>query len=187
MLIDSLRRQHRNMETLLDVLEREQHVFDRGGRPDYEVIHAIISYFEVYPTACHHPQEDLILARLAVRDPVAAEAVGDLASEHRNGVVRLRRVARAVEDVLSGGAITRSGVNAILRHFINSERRHIAIEERVFFPAALKALRQEDWVQIACAISEGKDPLVSKAAEDGFNTVRRHILQLEAEAEAIRA
>ena len=44
-------------------------VFDRGDRPDYEVIRAVISYFEVYPEVYHHPQEDLVFAKLRTRDP----------------------------------------------------------------------------------------------------------------------
>ena len=49
MIIEQLSREHRNLEKLLDVLEHELDVFDRGERPDYEVIRAIISYFGVYP------------------------------------------------------------------------------------------------------------------------------------------
>jgi hypothetical protein len=49
MIIERLSREHRNIEKLLAILERELEVFDRGDRPDYEVIRAIISYFEVYP------------------------------------------------------------------------------------------------------------------------------------------
>src|ERR1019366_5334297 len=60
MIIDSLRQEHRNIEKLLLVLERELSVFDRGERPDYQVIHAVIAYFLVYPTAYHHPQEDMV-------------------------------------------------------------------------------------------------------------------------------
>ena len=55
MIIDSLRQEHRNIEKLLLVLERELSVFDRGERPDYQVIHAIIAYFLVYPNSYHHP------------------------------------------------------------------------------------------------------------------------------------
>ena len=47
MIIERLSQEHRNIETLLAVLERELQIFDRGDRPDYEVIRAIISYFEV--------------------------------------------------------------------------------------------------------------------------------------------
>ena len=56
MIIELLSREHRNLERLLDVLEHELEIFDRGDRPDYEVIRAIVSYFEVYPELYHHPQ-----------------------------------------------------------------------------------------------------------------------------------
>src|SRR5262245_58724694 len=49
MIIDLLRQEHRNIEKLLRVLEQELNVFDRGERPDYEVIGAVIAYFEVHP------------------------------------------------------------------------------------------------------------------------------------------
>jgi hemerythrin-like domain-containing protein len=55
-IIDVLRREHRNIENLLVILERELSVFDRGERPSYEVIQAVISYFEVYPDTYHHRQ-----------------------------------------------------------------------------------------------------------------------------------
>jgi hypothetical protein len=41
MVIERLSQEHRNIERLLTVLERELEVFDRGNRPDYEVIRAI--------------------------------------------------------------------------------------------------------------------------------------------------
>ena len=63
MIIERLSREHRNVEALLSVLERELEIFDRGGRPDYEVIRGIISYFEVYTEVYHHPQEDLVFAK----------------------------------------------------------------------------------------------------------------------------
>ena len=68
MIIERLCREHRNIEMLLAVLEHELEVFDRGDRPDYEVIRAIISYFEVYPEVYHHLQEDVVFAKLKIRD-----------------------------------------------------------------------------------------------------------------------
>jgi hemerythrin-like domain-containing protein len=94
MIIEQLSREHRNLEKLLDVLEHELDVFDRGERPDYEVIRAIISYFEVYPEVYHHTQEDLVFAKLKMRDLAAATKVGDLAGEHKKGAERLRQVAK---------------------------------------------------------------------------------------------
>jgi len=81
--IEVLRQEHRNIESLLRVLERELSVFDRGERPDYEVVLAVIDYFKGYPDSCHHPREDMIVEKLKVRDPVAAATIGDLEAETR--------------------------------------------------------------------------------------------------------
>jgi hemerythrin-like domain-containing protein len=187
MIIDLLRQEHRNIEKLLLVLERELTVFDRGERPDYEVIWAVISYFQVYPDAYHHPQEDLVFEKLQTRDPAAAAKICDLAAEHRSGAQCLRRVAQAVENVLMDQEISRQSFDAIIRDFIAYERRHIAMEERDFFPAAVVALQPGDWAEIASSgLGRRDDPLFSVAAEERFDAVRRHILQLEQEAEMER-
>jgi len=186
MIIERLYREHRNIEKLLAALERELQVFDRGDRPDYEVIRAIIGYFEVYPALYHHPQEDLVFAKLRNRDPAAAAKVGDLAREHREGAESLRRVAQAVDGVLADREILRQNVHAIVRNFIEHERRHIAMEEREFFPAAVKALAPHDWAEIGAAVTCHEDPLFSDVAEEKFDGLRAHILRLEQEAEAER-
>ena len=183
MIIERLSREHRNIEKLLAVLERELEIFDRGDRPDYEVIQAIISYFQVYPDVYHHPQEDLVFAKLKIRDPTAAAKLGDLAREHQKGAARLRRVAKAVDSVLADREVLRQNVDTIIRDFIEHERNHIVTEDRDFFPAALKALTPQDWVEIASALTGHKDPLFSDVAEERFDTLRTHILRLEQEAE----
>ena len=129
MIIERLSQEHRNIERLLAILERELEVFDRGDRPDYEVIRAVISYFEVYPEVYHHPQEDLVFAKLRERDPATAAKVGDLASEHHKGAERLRRVAQAVGYVLADGEVLRQSVDTIVRDFIGHERQHIMVSE----------------------------------------------------------
>ena len=186
MIIERLSAEHRNIETLLAVLERELEIFDRGNRPDYEVIRAIVSYFEIYPEIYHHPQEELVFAKLKLRDPAAAAKVGNLALEHQKGSERLRRVAHAVDGVLADREILRQSVDNIIRDFIEKERRHVLMEDRDFFPAALKALKPQDWTEIASASTKQEDPLFSEAAEETFAAVRARILQLEQEAEAER-
>jgi hemerythrin-like domain-containing protein len=187
MNIETLRHEHRNIEKLLVVLERELSVFARGDRPDYEVLHAIIAYFEVYPDAHHHPTEDTVFAKLKLRDPAAAANIGDLAADHRRGAERLRRVARAVESVLADQELLRQDVNDIIHDFIAQERRHIAMEERDFFPAAIKALHPQDWTEIASRLTDQRNPIFSKVVEERFEIVRSHIMQLEKEAEAERS
>ena len=186
MIMERLSQEHRNIERLLTILERELEVFDRGDRPDYEVIGAIISYFELYPEVYHHPQEDVVFAKLKIRDPAAAAKVGDLAREHQKGAERLRRVAQAVEYVLADGEVLRQDVDTIVRDFIAHERQHMMMEDRDFFPAALKALKPQDWMEIASALTNAEDPLFSEAAEETFEALRARILQMEQETAAER-
>jgi hemerythrin-like domain-containing protein len=98
----------------------------------------------------------------------------------------LRQVSHAVDRILMNGEILRETVHAIIRDFIESERRHMMMEDRHFFPAALKALEPEDWREIASTLTARKDPLFSDIVEARFDTLRAHILQLEEEAEAER-
>jgi hemerythrin-like domain-containing protein len=186
MIIDLLTQEHRTIERLLAVLEHELDIFDRSGRPDYEVIRAIIAYFEIYTEMYHHPQEDRIFAKLKVRDSAAAAKIGDLTHEHQEGAKRLRRVAKAVDAVLSDREVLREDIERIVRDFLQYERHHIMMEDRHFFPAARKALQPHDWIEIASALSPHKDPLFSDTTEARFDALRAHIMQLEQEAEAER-
>ena len=153
-IIEVLRQEHCNMESLLRVLEREVSVFSRGDRPDYEVVLAVIDYFKDYPDSCHHPKEDIIVEKFKARDAVAAATIGDLEAEHREGTRRLRRVVQAVEAVLNDQDLLRQTVDDIIRDFINHERQHMAMEERVVFPAVLNALRPED-----CGLTVPRRPI----------------------------
>ena len=184
MIIERLSKEHRNIETLLAVLERELEIFDRGERPDYQVIRAIIYYFQLYPELYHHPIEDLVFAKLKLRNPAAAAKVGNLTLEHQKGAERLRRVAQAIDGVLADREIPRP--IWVVRDFIESERHHIRMEDRDFFPAALMALKPQDWTEIASASTNSEDPLFNEAAEATFSWLRARILQLEREAEAGR-
>jgi hypothetical protein len=184
--IQILRQEHRNIESLLRVLERELSVFDCGERPDYEVVLAVIDYFKNYPDSCHHPKEDMIVEKLKARDPVAAATIGDLEAEHQEGTKRLRRVAQAVERVLSDQDLLRQNVDNIIRdsHQPRAAAHGHGGARRV--PAALNALRPEDWADIALKLADRYDPFYQPGFEEKFNRVRRNILKMEEEAEAER-
>ena len=171
------------MESLLRVLARELDVFDHGARPDYEVILALIDYFKDYPDSCHHPKEDLIMEKLKARDSTAAAGIGDLAAQHSEGARRLRRLELAVHRVLQDQDLFRPTVHDIIRDFIDKEQQHMEMEERIVFPAALEALRPEDWSKIAQKLAAREDPFLQ---EERFSELRRAILKMEEETDAER-
>jgi hemerythrin-like domain-containing protein len=51
-VIEILCQEHRNIEKLLRVLEREFNLFDHGERSNYELVLAVIDYFKDYPDSC---------------------------------------------------------------------------------------------------------------------------------------
>jgi hemerythrin-like domain-containing protein len=109
-----------------------------------------------------------------MRDPSKVATIGDLEADHRQGAKRLRDVLRQT-------------VNDIIRDFIKHERHHMAMEERVVFPAALNALRPEDWADIAVKLADRDDPFYQLASEEKFKRIRRNILQMVKEVEAERS
>jgi len=180
-MIELLRKEHQDIERLLGVLEDELSVFDRQERPDYKIIQAVISYFQDYPDCCHHPKEDMIFDTLKARDPVAAKTVGDLEAEHHNEGERLQHVAKIVRSVLLNHDVSRQKLHDVMLDFIRHQRQHMAMEERIFFPAAVDALRPEDWAKIDSKWSEVKDSLFNIAFEEKCYSLRDRVLKWERE------
>jgi hemerythrin-like domain-containing protein len=178
-IIEILLREHQDIENLLRVMEQELSIFDRGERPDYEVLGAIIEFFKKYPASCHHPKEDVIYEKFKVRAPDRSASIADLEAEHREGAMRLRRVAQTIENVLDDQEVLCEDVDRIVRDFIDNQRKHIALEDEVIFPAILDTLQPPDWADIALTLADRYGPPSTADFEEQLNTLRRNILELE--------
>lgn len=173
-----LRQEHANMAKLLDALERQIAVFDRGELPDYDIVEGVIDYCLAYPDLFHHPKEDLVYRRMQAREPAAAEAVGDLLSEHERLAALTRRLTEAVQNVLLEATVSRDAVDKVAREFLDAYRKHISMEEAAFFPAAIAALSEADWRELDAQAANLDDPLFGEAPADAgrFEKLRDDIL-----------
>ena len=185
-IIQILLEEHRNIDKLLLVLEQELDIFDRSEEPDYEILQAVIQYFQDYPEHCHHPKEDLVYEKLKARDPAAAARIGDVETEHHSESLRLRRLVEAVEDSLAGREVLRRTFHDAVSDFIKYQREHMDKEERLLFPAAVQRLKPDDWEAIDARLGDRKDPLFNGTAETKFQALQRTILRWEREAESGR-
>ena len=100
--------------------------------------------------------------------------------------MRLRRVAQAIDSVLNDQELLRESVDRIVRDFIDNERRHIALENEVIFPAIVDTLQPGDWADIALTLADRYGPPSEADFEEQFSTLRRNILELEEAAVARR-
>ena len=185
-MIEMLQEEHRNIAKLINVLEQELKVFDRRERPDYEIFQAIIEYFKDFPDKCHHPKEDVVFQILKQRSPAVAGAVGDIEAEHRLEGERLRRFSQMVDDILADQEIPRDSFHIAAEDFIDHQRRHMAKEEQLLFPAALETLTPEDWAKIDARIDERKDPMFDGKVQGRFQNLHATILRWEQETEEQR-
>lgn len=185
-IIEILQEEHRNIERLLLVLEQELNVFMRGERPDYEILHAIVTYFLDYPDQCHHPKEDLIFEALIARDPNMRPAVKEIGGEHRDEASRVRRFAMVIHSIETEHEVPRKVFEDAVRDFTNYQRAHIAKEERLLFPACLAKMLPEDWRSLDGRTCDRADPLFHGAKEEEFGSLRKRIMEWAAENEAAR-
>jgi hemerythrin-like domain-containing protein len=185
-IIDILLEEHQNIEKLLLVLEHELEVFDRSGQPDYEILQTIIRYFQDYPESCHHPKEEMIFEKLKSRDPAAAKRFGDVEADHGVEAKRLCSFARAVDYILADQEFLRESFHLAVHDFIDHQRQHLEKEERLLFPAAVKALQSEDWAEIDARLDDRKDPLFNSLVEEKFHNLQRTILRWELETRESR-
>ncbi len=186
-IIEMLLDEHRNIKKLLHVLEQELDVFDHSDSPDYEILQAIIEYFQDYPESYHHPKEDMVFEKLMLRDPALASRVGDVEDEHKVEIKRLENFAQAVENVLAGREFLRKSFHDLAHDFIEHQRQHMDKEELLLFPAAVKALLAEDWKEIDGRLNNRKDPLFDGVTEKKFHALQKTILRWERETQANRA
>ncbi len=183
-VLRQLREEHRNIARILNALEHQLAIFDRGEQPDYDVLAAVAEYFAGFPERCHHPKEDLIFRKLKKKDPAAAEAIGDLEVEHEELAGLAGHFQEAVQNVLEQVEVPRKAFDAVLRHFIRDQRRHMQMEEEIIFPLALRVLGPRDWAEIEAQVTKQDDPLFGVETSRGFEALLRHILKWEQEDEA---
>src|SRR3974390_2868502 len=184
--IELLLEEHRNIKKLLHVLEQELDVFDHSDSPDYEILQAIIEYFQDYPESYHHPKEDMVFEKLKLRDPALAARIGDVEDEHEVETKRLQNFAQAVNDILAGREFLRKNFHDIVLNFIEHQRRHMDKEELLLFPAAVKALLAEDWAETDARLTDRPDPLFGADGPKKFHALQKTILRWERETQANR-
>jgi hemerythrin-like domain-containing protein len=173
-ILDRLHREHADFARLLDLLERQLALFDRGDA-DYDTIGAILQYCIEYPDAVHHPKEDMIYAALRNTDPALAAEVGDLEEDHGNLAVMTRELAALVERILSEEPVDREEVHRLTRDFILRYRHHIAREELHVFPAARQVLSEKDWIALDGRLDGPDDPLFGEVVAEYFRALRDDI------------
>ena len=167
--------EHINFASLLDVLEGQLDLFNRGKPPDYGMMLDIMFYMTHYPDVLHHPKEELAFARLKAREPGSGTILERLSEQHAHLRHSGNALVIALDDIVNGSITRREHLEAPGRAYIAELRSHMEIEETQVLPLAQKLLSDEDWASIECSSLRVDDPLFSKTGGERYAALRRQI------------
>ena len=176
--IEQLKRDHRKLARLLDLVQSELESMRAGEPPDFDLLHSVMEYALHYPDICHHPKEDVIYRRLVRRDPSTEARVGDLAKEHAHLSELTRKLAAALHNVAQDVEVPRAWLEGLVEDYLSANRRHMAMEEQRFFPLAMTALSDEDWDEIDAAAVTKDDPLFGGRLAGEYRGLYDRIMRL---------
>jgi len=167
-LMKELREDHRNMSTILDLLDNIGREAASGGDPDFELFDEIMRYMTVYPDAVHHPKEDVMYNQLRSKRPDLAEDLGDVSIDHRDIAQLGSDLRDDVEAIVAGAAVRREKLVDDTSSYVNRLREHMSWEERDLFKR-IDTMLDADPVEFDIAEFEHiKDPVFELEIEAGF-------------------
>lgn len=171
-IIDELRAEHREMMAMLSVIEKEISALCNTGTSNLDRLLGAVEYCHAYPGAKHHPKEDIVYARLLEVQPGVEKKLGNLTNEH--GVLGdyTRRLKLAIESVVADEIVEKEYVAGLAHDYMDMLRRHMRVEEVLYFPAALATLGDEDWAVISASIAELADEPRDDRREKRFDKLR---------------
>ncbi len=139
-IVDLIHAEHRIMSRLLARLERELDIFEKGERPDFDLVRDILDVMLSWPAACHHPKEALLEARLAKVSPEMRKRVGIIEREHLKMGEQLANAQQALDSILMEVEVSRDTFLAMARNLIARIKYHLMMEEEEFLPLARQSL-----------------------------------------------
>ena len=162
--------EHAYFARLLALLRKELDVFHGGGRPNYELMHDVVSYLREYSDEVHHPREDEAFARLAKRCPEMELPLARLRQEHRVIAHAGETLRRQIDAILEDEMVPREEVEMALATYLVYYGNHIAKEEEDVLARAASELAAADWQAVKDAAPAGGSP-----AEERYRELRRRI------------
>ncbi len=173
-ILHRLRQDHRNIEPLLCILNRQ---FQRLAfeAADYELVERILIYLADYPDRYHHPFEELLMERLRVRRPEASETLITIHEHHVQLASEGVRLQQMLHDIIVGTPVSRELLRARGQGYVSLYRQHFRDEECSLFPRLAEALTPADWLQVTTTFQWCLNPLFDDTSTGVYRDLRDRI------------
>lgn len=174
-ILQHLIREHRHIESLLRILDRQLAGIGYGDRPDYRLTQEIVHYLTRYPDLYHHPYEDRIFALLIRRRPDLAREIDRACATHRVLATTGSEYLELINLIISGVLIRRSTLVEAGRAYVDTYMTHIRSEEDNLLSQCEASLEPADWMILVTACHWQAHPLFPDHADQAYQHLRECI------------
>lgn len=180
--IERLMQQHRNIEQVLCLLDREADTIAQGESPDYLVVLAALHYLTEYIDHVHHPIEDAAFAVARKQCPEdRRDQLVHLSLEHDDLAFRGRQLRILLQEPLEDHVIRRDRAEQACREYTAYMRKHMRQEELNAFPLLQEQLSRQDWHRIEEVLAAtSSDPLFGPIVEERYRELFRQLCSMNA-------
>ena len=172
--------EHRSLAAVLHgMLYIVHEIRDRGMKPPFDVLGAMVYYIDAFPERFHHPKEDgHLFLRLRARCPAARPVLDQLEAEHRAGAEKIRSLEQALARYQQGGEMEAGAFISAVEDYATFHWAHMGREEKEVLPLATRYLSPGDWEVIDAAFVGHADPLVGESSGEDYRKLFRKIVNL---------
>jgi nucleotide-binding universal stress UspA family protein/hemerythrin-like domain-containing protein len=151
-----------------------------GTAPDFKVLRAIIAYIGEYPEKRHHPlEEDFLFRAIRNRTHECDALIDELQRQHGLERDEFRKLADEFTAFEADPKARLDSFAAVALRFYQGAMTHMALEDDVLLPAAIKYLEKEDWERMEGAFAEVRDPRYEFDWASGVRPLFKRILSDE--------
>ena len=145
--IGPLMREHRLIERMVGLMEKELQRISQEDRTEIGFIEADVDFFRIYADRTHHGKEEDILFRELAKKPLSREhkqIMDELIEEHAHARKLVTGLSNAKESYVKGGIGSLKDIQACLKELVTLYPAHIEKEDKRFFYPCMEYFSEDE-------------------------------------------
>jgi len=181
MMIERIRREHGYMTRLLAILRSKLKLLKDEQPINYSLVKEIVDYLSRHSETIHHPKED-ILYRYYMEHYGEHAEVADLEKEHVALSATTHSFLATIEMILNDAVVPQQVFIEQLDAFIESQRKHLEMEEQSILPMINRTFTVSDWKLVESQWNCNEDdPVFGSTIADRYAQLAQRVRKSEAE------
>lgn len=181
MMIERIRREHGYMVRLLAILRHKLNEIKHERAINYALVGEVVDYLSTHSERVHHPKEDILYHHFLTHYG-KQQTIEDLEQEHKDLAEKTKEFSTVIEMILQDAVVPQDMFVAHLEDFIESQRKHLELEERKILPLIEELFTTEDWQHVESLWNENEDdPVFGETIADRYKQLAERVRQSDME------